>query len=157
MSTIFKKKHQQRRSFLLIQRVLTSHRQNRPDFGIAGHFVDGVVDVHCVLDHRAVFKHLDLLGHASDGKVVAVSVKLDAERQQLAVEGSGQRFTCDLDAASLPSRTWRRCWSRCTGRWRTTGWPAASPSCSGWILTDTPWSRPAGSGSCRPLSTLRDD
>lgn len=57
------------------------HPQNRPDFGIAGHFIDRVVDVHRVLDHRAVFKHLDLLGHAGDGKVVAVSVKLNTETQ----------------------------------------------------------------------------
>lgn len=55
--------------------------------------------------------------------------------------------------ASLPPRTSRRYWSRCRGRWRMTGWPEASQSCTGWTLTDTPWSRPAGSGSCRPLST----
>lgn len=48
-----------------------------PDFGIAGHFVNGVVDVDCILDHRAVLKHLDLLGHTSNGKVVAVPVELD--------------------------------------------------------------------------------
>lgn len=49
-----------------------------PDFGVAGHFVDGVVDVNCILDHCAVLKHLDLLGHASNGKVVTVPVELDA-------------------------------------------------------------------------------
>lgn len=54
---------------------------NLPDFGIAGHFVDRVVDVHCVLDHCAVFKHLDFLGHTSDGKVVAVAVKFNTETQ----------------------------------------------------------------------------
>lgn len=54
---------------------------NQPDFGIAGHFVDRVVDVHCILDHCAVFKHLDFLGHTSDGKVVAVAVKLNTETQ----------------------------------------------------------------------------
>jgi len=52
-----------------------------PDFGIAGHFIDGVVDVHRVLDHRAVLKHLDLLGHAGDGEVVTVAVKLDTAGQ----------------------------------------------------------------------------
>lgn len=52
-----------------------------PDFGIAGHFVDRIVDVHGVLDHSAVLKHLDLLGHTSDGEVVTVSVKLDAKTQ----------------------------------------------------------------------------
>ncbi len=52
-----------------------------PDFGIAGHFVYRVVDVHCILNHCAVFKHLDLLGHASDGKVVTVTVKLNTKKQ----------------------------------------------------------------------------
>lgn len=52
-----------------------------PDFGIAGHFIDRVVDVHCILDHSAVLKHLDLLGHTSDGKVVTVAVKLNTETQ----------------------------------------------------------------------------
>lgn len=54
---------------------------NLPDFGIAGHFIHGIVDVHGVLDHCAIFKHFDFLGYTSDGKVVAVSVKLDAETQ----------------------------------------------------------------------------
>lgn len=52
-----------------------------PDFGIAGHFIDRVVDVHCVLDHGAVLKHLDLLGHTSNSKVVTVTVKLNTETQ----------------------------------------------------------------------------
>lgn len=50
-----------------------------PDFGIAGHFINRVVDVHRILDHCAVLKHLDLLGHTSDGKVVTVTVKLNTE------------------------------------------------------------------------------
>lgn len=50
-----------------------------PDFGITGHFIDRIVDVHGILDHSAVLKHFDLLGHASDGEVVTVTVKLDAE------------------------------------------------------------------------------
>lgn len=50
-----------------------------PDFRIACHFVDRVVDVHRILDHRAILKHLDLLGHAGDGEVVAIAVKLNAE------------------------------------------------------------------------------
>lgn len=36
------------------------------------------MDVNGVLDHRAVLKHLDLLGHTSNGEVVTVAVKLDA-------------------------------------------------------------------------------
>lgn len=52
-----------------------------PDFGIAGHFINRVVDVHCILDHCAVLKHLDLLGNTSDGKVVTVTVKLNTETQ----------------------------------------------------------------------------
>lgn len=52
-----------------------------PDFGIAGHFIDRVVDVHCILDHSAILKHLNLFGYTSDGKVVTVSVKLNTETQ----------------------------------------------------------------------------
>lgn len=58
-----------------------------PDFGIAGHFINRVVDVHCVLDHCAILKHLDLLGHTSDGKVVTVTVKLNTETQGSIVHG----------------------------------------------------------------------
>lgn len=61
-----------------------------PDFGIAGHFINRVVDVHCILDHCAVLKHLDLLGHASNGKVVTVSVKFNTETQ-----GITQSFRSD--------------------------------------------------------------
>ncbi len=56
-----------------------------PDFGIAGHLVNRVVDVHCILDHCAILKHLDLLGHTSDGKVVTVTVKLNTETKVRAV------------------------------------------------------------------------
>lgn len=55
--------------------------KNLPDFGIAGHFVDRVVDVHSVLDYRAIFKHFDFFGHTSNGKVVTVAVKLNTETQ----------------------------------------------------------------------------
>lgn len=50
-----------------------------PDFGIAGHLINRVVDVHSILDHCAILKHLDLLCHTGDGKVVTVSVKLNTE------------------------------------------------------------------------------
>lgn len=50
-----------------------------PDFGIAGHFIDRVMDVHSILDHSAVLKHFDLLGHTSNGEVVTVTVELDTE------------------------------------------------------------------------------
>lgn len=70
--------------------------ENWPDFGIAGHFVDGVVDIHGVLDHRAVFKHLDLLGYTGDGKVVAVAVKLDTGTQQMDVSGSSSTVDSTL-------------------------------------------------------------
>lgn len=53
-----------------------------PDFGIAGHFIDRVVDVHCILDHCAILKHLDLFGHTGDGEVVTVTVKLNTEKQE---------------------------------------------------------------------------
>lgn len=59
-----------------------------PYFGIASHFVDRVVDVHCILDHSAVLKHLDLFGYASDGEVVTVSVKLNTETKENAVKDS---------------------------------------------------------------------
>lgn len=36
------------------------------------------MDVNRILDHSSILKHLDLLGHTSNGKVVAVTVKLDA-------------------------------------------------------------------------------
>lgn len=49
-----------------------------PDFGIAGHLINGVVDVNCILDHCAILKHLDLLGHTSNCEVVTVTVELDA-------------------------------------------------------------------------------
>lgn len=52
-----------------------------PDFGIASHFVDRVVDVYSILDHSAILKHLDLLGDTSNGKVVTVTVKLDTETE----------------------------------------------------------------------------
>lgn len=58
-----------------------------PDFGIAGHFVNGVVDVNRILDHCAVLKHLDLLGHTSNGEVVTVTVELDTTTP---AEGTGR-------------------------------------------------------------------
>lgn len=67
-----------------------------PDFGIAGHFVDGIVDVHSVLDYSAILKHLDLLGHTSNGEVVTVAIKLDTEREVRTVrdgEGADQDYT----------------------------------------------------------------
>lgn len=59
-----------------------------PDFGIAGHFINRVVNVHCILDHCAILKHLDLLGHTSDGEVVTVTVKLNTETKVRTVSGS---------------------------------------------------------------------
>lgn len=70
-------------TFTLLTFLKTSlvHFWLLPDFGIAGHFVDRVVDVHCILDHGAILKHLDFLGHTSDGKVVTVTVKLNTKTQ----------------------------------------------------------------------------
>lgn len=59
-----------------------------PDFGIAGHFINRVVNVHCILDHCAILKHLDLLGYTSDGEVVTVTVKLNTETEVTTVSGS---------------------------------------------------------------------
>lgn len=54
-----------------------------PDFGIAGHFIDGIVDVHCILDHSSILKNLDLFGHTSDGEIVTVTVKLNTETHSM--------------------------------------------------------------------------
>ena len=52
------------------------------------------MDVHRVLDHHAVLKHLDLLSDTGNRKVVAVSVKLNTKREvrgQTQDEQRGQR------------------------------------------------------------------
>lgn len=122
-----------------------------PDFGIAGHFINRVVDVHGVLDHCAVLKHLDLLGHTGNSKVVTVTVKLNTETQdRILVRMDTKNSITTLISHIEPSKikgtkcvglvfkvilcifcTWRQYWSRCTGRWRTRGWRAAAQSCSG--------------------------
>lgn len=63
------------------ERILCPSTFGLPDFGIAGHFVNGIVDVDCILDHCAILKHLDLLGHTSNGKIVTVTVKLNTATQ----------------------------------------------------------------------------
>jgi hypothetical protein len=36
------------------------------------------MNVHSILDHCSILKHLDFLGDASDGKVITVTVKFNA-------------------------------------------------------------------------------
>lgn len=53
-----------------------------PDFGITGHFILGVVNIHCVLNDRTILIDFYLLCHPSNGKVVTVSVELNTEEQK---------------------------------------------------------------------------
>lgn len=53
-----------------------------PDFGITGHFILRVVNIHCILNDCTILIDFNLLCHSSDGKVVTVSVKLNTEKQK---------------------------------------------------------------------------
>lgn len=53
-----------------------------PDFGITGHFILRVVNIHCILNDCTIFIDFNLLCHSSDGKVVTVSVELNTEKQK---------------------------------------------------------------------------
>jgi len=56
--------------------------QRSPDFGITGHFILRVVNIHRVLNDCTILIDFNLLRHPSDGKVVTVSVELNTEEQK---------------------------------------------------------------------------
>lgn len=60
----------------------SSTNQCLPDFGITGHFILRVVNIHCILNDCTILIDFNLLCHSSDGKVVTVSVKLNTEKQK---------------------------------------------------------------------------
>lgn len=53
-------------------------RRTAPNFGVARHLIDGVMDVYGILDHCAILVHFNFLGDAGNGKVITVAVKLNA-------------------------------------------------------------------------------
>lgn len=56
--------------------------QRLPDFGITGHFILRVVNIHRILNDCTILIDFNLLCHPGDGKVVTVSVELDTEEQK---------------------------------------------------------------------------
>lgn len=58
--------------------------QHLPDFGITGHFILRVVNIHCILNDCTILIDFNLLCHPSNGKVVTVSVKLNTREKKKA-------------------------------------------------------------------------
>lgn len=60
--------------------------QHLPDFGITGHFILRVVNIHCILNDCTILIDFNLLCHPSNGKVVTVSVKLNTREKKAQIE-----------------------------------------------------------------------
>lgn len=56
-----------------------------PYFGVACHFVDRIMNVHSILDHRSILKNFNFLGDTSNGEIITVTVKLNAVKTMLQV------------------------------------------------------------------------
>lgn len=54
-------------------------KRQLPDFGIAGHFILRVMNIHCILDDGAIFIDFNLLCNSSNCKVVTIPVKFNTK------------------------------------------------------------------------------
>lgn len=53
-----------------------------PDFGIAGHFILRIMNIHGVLDDCAIFIDFNFLCNSSNCKIVTISVKFNTKGKQ---------------------------------------------------------------------------
>lgn len=53
-----------------------------PDFGIAGHFIFGVMNIHGILNDCAIFIDFNLLCNSSNCKIVTIPVKFNTTEEK---------------------------------------------------------------------------